>query len=360
MPRPNKPWFRRQTGWWQTEFNGVTYKLARGFDQKVEAVRKFHELMAEAAANPPVDGGDPTVASLLDAYLDDAIENNRPRTFAEKKYLLQRFTYAYGTRLVKQLKAYDLTKWLNTQTGWKSAWSRSNGIKVIKGAFAWGVRQELIPRNPFAAARQSEGPNHRPMTGDEFRRLLRAARAEERREGATSSGRRFRQAVIFLRLTGARPSELRDLTWPMLNLELGLAELPEHKTRHRSKEPRRIYLVPLAVRLLQAIGRSDGFEGYVFKTHRGGPWSRNALQQHLRRLRNAAQLPEDAVLYGNRHNYVTQSLMNGVGIAKTAKLVGHASTRVLNRYIHIEDLSELGQAARQATTRRRRSRETGA
>ncbi len=61
MPRPNKPWFRKATGWWMTEINGHPYKFAKGFDQKPAALRAFHELMFEAQDNPPVDGGAPSV-----------------------------------------------------------------------------------------------------------------------------------------------------------------------------------------------------------------------------------------------------------------------------------------------------------
>ena len=67
MPRPRKPWFRKATGWWMVEIDGRQLKLANGRERKAEAERKYHTLMAEIAANPPVDGGDrePLTACLL-------------------------------------------------------------------------------------------------------------------------------------------------------------------------------------------------------------------------------------------------------------------------------------------------------
>ena len=84
MPRPRKPWFRKQTGWWMVAVDGRQEELAQGRDQKAEAECQYHLLMAEIAANPPVDGGDPTVAVIIDAYLDHA-HRRRPTHLHQRK-----------------------------------------------------------------------------------------------------------------------------------------------------------------------------------------------------------------------------------------------------------------------------------
>ncbi len=215
---------------------------------------------------------------MFDAYLDYATKKNKKQTLYEKKLILQGFVDRHGRRLVRDLKAFDLTTWIDSHPGWNSEWTRSNAVKYLKAPFNWAIKQGLIDRNPFAAVEQTEGPGYRPMTNAEFLRLLRAARTEGRKDRATSSGRRFREVLLTLRLTGARPAEVRSLTWVMVNVEDGLAAFPDHKTRRKTKSPRVIYLVPKVVKLLQAIGRRDGFVGFVFRTHRGGPWSRDSIQ----------------------------------------------------------------------------------
>ena len=101
MPRPRKPWFRKATGWWMVEIDGRQLRLANGRERKAEAERKYHTLMAEIAANPPVDGGDPTVASIIDADLDFAQHRDSRRTFYERKLIRQQFVDAHGFRRVK-------------------------------------------------------------------------------------------------------------------------------------------------------------------------------------------------------------------------------------------------------------------
>jgi len=41
-------------------------------------------MMLECAANPPVDGGSPSVASVIDAFLDFASRRDAASTFYER------------------------------------------------------------------------------------------------------------------------------------------------------------------------------------------------------------------------------------------------------------------------------------
>src|SRR5262245_40960913 len=99
MPRPSKnPWYRRGRGWY-VEWGGRQICLASGPDDaatKAVTVRKFHALMVERAANPPVDGGDPTVASVIDAFLDHDVRRSGTRTYYERRLYLQLFAEAVG------------------------------------------------------------------------------------------------------------------------------------------------------------------------------------------------------------------------------------------------------------------------
>src|SRR4051794_18562394 len=44
--REAKPWFRKFDGWWYVEVQGKQTKLAKGKDNRAEAVRQFHILMS--------------------------------------------------------------------------------------------------------------------------------------------------------------------------------------------------------------------------------------------------------------------------------------------------------------------------
>jgi integrase len=352
MPRPRKPWFRKATGWWMVEVGGRQVKLAQGRDRKTEAELKYHKLMAEIAANPPVDGGDPTVASIADAYLDYAQRRDSTRTYYERKLILQEFVDAHGYRRVKDCLPYHLTSWLDAHETWKSDWTRSTALKIVQRPFNWATKQGLIPASPFANVTQATGERRRPMTEQEYARLRNVTRGGKRTGRAASSGRRLREILFFMKLTGARPSELRNLRWSDIDPDRGVITLTRHKTSRTQKTPRPrvIQLVPATVKVLALIRRRGEVANHVFVTHLGTPWARNSLQQKVKRLRSKAGLADDAKLYGLRHHFGTRAIVNGVDLKTLAELMGHATTRMTEHYVHLAGQQpHLASAMRRAT-----------
>ena len=92
MGRPPKPWYRTSRDWWMVEIDDHQVKLCRGKENRADAQRRFHQLMAERASNPPVDGDHPTVGSLFDAFLEHSVRRNRTGTFEWRLAYLQDFS----------------------------------------------------------------------------------------------------------------------------------------------------------------------------------------------------------------------------------------------------------------------------
>jgi hypothetical protein len=67
-----------------------------------------------------------------------------------------------------------LTQWLDGKKDWVSAWTRATVIKIIQRAFNWASRQRLISSNPFFGVTQRPGDPRRPMTDEEFHKVIRA------------------------------------------------------------------------------------------------------------------------------------------------------------------------------------------
>src|SRR5262249_9419431 len=84
---------------------------------------------------------------------------------------------------------------------------------------------------------------------------------------------------------------------------------------------------------------------------KGRPWTKNALAQKLKRLRNELGLPNDCKLYGLRHFFITWAVKNNVPLKAIATLVGQTTTAMIERvYCHLDgDLGFLHIAAQQAT-----------
>lgn len=361
MARQGHPWFRKSDGWWYVKIGGRLHKLARGRENKDAALTRWHELMTERGSNPPLDSPDHTIASIIDLYLAHIERSRAPRTFANCKYYLQRFAEAHGFRLVRDCRPIHLTHWIDANRQWVSDWTVSNVIGTVQRPFNWASRQGLIPSNPFRVVRHRTGQPRRPLADEEFRSLLRATGPSRRwprdfvrtrTPKRPSRAARFRHVLLFMRNTGARPSEMAALTWNDVDLENGVAILREHKTARtqRTPRPRVIQLVPVVVRLLRYLAsRCPLSTDRVFLTARGTPWNRWNLCLRMRRLREKANVPADAKLYGIRHQFGTQSIVNGVDLKTLAELMGHTTTRMTEHYIHLAGRqSHLAAAMRQA------------
>ena len=95
---------------------------------------------------------------------------------------------------------------------------------------------------------------------------------------------------------------------------------------------------------------------HVFLTARGTRWNRSNLGLRMRRLRERAGLPDDVKLYGIRHHFGTQSIINGVDIKTLAELMGHTTSRMTEHYVHLAGCQKhLAAAMQQAVGRRRDS-----
>jgi site-specific recombinase XerD len=55
----------------------------------------------------------------------------------------------------------------------------------------------------------------------------------------------------------------------------------------------------------------------------------------MQRARAKAGIPDDAKLYGLRHRFGTQAIINGVDIKTLAELMGHTTVRMTEIYLHL-------------------------
>jgi hypothetical protein len=80
--------------------------------------------------------------------------------------------------------------------------------------------------------------------------------------------------------------------------------------------------------------------GPVFLSPKGEAWTVGNLSSTHRRLRDAAGLPRDLVLYLARHRFGTEALRAGVPLKDVAELMGHVSVTTTEIYLH-RDVTEL-------------------
>jgi integrase len=334
--RPAKPWYRKQTDSWYVEIGGKQIPLARGKVNRQAAMDAFYELMA--AKKTPAES-ELTVAELCDRFLRWSKLRHTEETFTWHQTFLQRFCDLHGKTKATEVVPYHVTLWLDANPKWKGA--RRHAAYAVKRAFSWAFKEGLLSKHVLAGVTiERSGKRNRILSREEREKIL-----------AAIPDQAFKDFVTALQATGCRPSEVARVTAADVNLDLGVWTLTQHKTAKKTGRPRVVYLTPVIVELTRRLVATYP-DGPLFRTHRGKkPWNRNAVRLRFRRLRD--KLPElgEVISYSYRHTFCTDALVNGVGVAQVAELLGHTSTEMVMR--HYSKLSQkvehLRDAARKAT-----------
>ena len=212
MSRSAKPWYNHERRCWMVWWAGKKVRLLDGKQDvatRKQATQRLADLQYEARHNPPPQAGADTVASVIEAYQETARKRLAKSTVDASFPYLQSFAEAHGWRLVSEVVPQHLEDWLYCHPTWKSDWTKNFAVRVIKAAFNWAVRDaKSIKVNPFAGVTHPPGEARCDMSADQFQAILRATHGKVAWKKITP-GARFRQILMFLWRTGARPSEAR-------------------------------------------------------------------------------------------------------------------------------------------------------
>lgn len=268
-------------------------------------------------------------AELVDAFTR---WNERHRAKATVKFYsarLRLFRERFGDRDFATITPLEVDEYLYAAGESKSDSTRRHNAVALQSLQSFALKEKLLERPIFGTLEKPRmGRRERVPTEDEKARLLANAPAP------------FAQIYNALCQCGARPGELcrlrieEHIDWSKMLLTIG-----DHKTARKTGKPR---LIPigkkLATLLKQAIG--DRPAGPVFLTAQGAAWTPEHLSSEHRRIRDAAGLDAELVLYLARHRFGTELIRKGLDIKAVADLMGHSSVKTTERYIH-RDVTEL-------------------
>lgn len=203
----------------------------------------------------------------------------------------------------------------------------NRSLALLSSIMSFAVREEIMAHNPVFGIERSPGNfRERFLSPEEFGRLGEIiAKAEA--QGAHPYG----IAIIrLLALSGARKSEIEQLTWSAVDLRTGFLRLP------RSKTGPRLILITAAMRaIIEKIKKVEGTDLVFPNEAKTAPF--DGVKKMWVGIRGAAGFP-DVRLHDLRHSAASFALMSGVGLEVIGKLLGHSDVKTTRRYAHLADV----------------------
>ena len=357
MARPNNVWHRGDVGWWMVTMGGEKIRLVQGPKDEPHrqlAEEKFMEMRRLRRVAPQSVSA--RTADVIEAFLAWSRGNLSEDTHRVNKYYCQLFAEHCGQVPARDIKPFHITAWIaamssperveeekarrkreiaeglmeaRKQGRQPKVWGVStahNARTVAFRVFSWAKDEGLLPENPLTGMKRPKPPpRQRAMSDAEYEKLY------------DNAGGPFRDFLLALRETGARPKEVRDLLWSQVHDDRWI--LTKHKTAKKVQKARVIILTD-AMRGM--MGKLQGNRHtHVFLNTEGEPWTMNAVRLQMGRLRRRLGLSEDLCAYLARHGFGTRAILNGVNPAVVAELMGHSSLEMVSKvYVHLADQHE--------------------
>lgn len=327
MGRPAKAWWRASHRCWYATIGGRKVSLGN-YDREdetganAELLRRLgKELAGELRASlPPPDPDAPpvrtgAVAALVPEYVESRRGEVSDKALANLRCMLGWLVRRFGSHQVSAVSAKAVER-----AAGEEEWTDGTRMMYLTAAqcfVQWCGRTRFVLAKPPAGSRGAEAV----LTADEFERLVAAADGD------------FAPFLRFVRLTGCRPGEARQLTaghdW-----SAGVVEVKEHKGKRMGKR-RLVYLPPAAVAILDGQ-RAKYPAGPLFRNRRGRGFTLVGVGQRVRVARKKAGVRGEVVAYGLRHTFATTALEAGVPDTDVAALLGHSGTAMLHQhYSHV-------------------------
>jgi integrase len=318
------PWYWKDRKEYVVNVHGRRYYLG---PDKNEAERQWHDLMATPKAQHR-RSNDGIFAMFLKWCKD-----KRPDSHEWYRSRIDEFLATVPGMTVDELQPHHVDAWADTKN---SSGHQRGCIIAVKRALNWAVKKGHIKESPLKGMEMPKaGRRTAIVTPDQFNELLTHA-----------SDQRFKDLLVFLWETGARPQEALRLE--ARHVDGKRCIFPKEESKGKERE-RVIFLTPTAQVIVDRLVNENP-DGRLFRNAKGDPWHRNNVACRFARMKK--RIGRKLCLYNLRHSYCTRALKNGVDPITLAELMGHSSAEMIMRvYQHVsKDVDHMVAAAEKATT----------
>jgi integrase len=308
-----------------------------------EAVRAAYALRFDAAPRPRRTAGSLTVERVVRDYIT-WLEANRSTARDAEMRANALIIPQLGPVLVSELTAEMITEWMTalaasgailrgghrrpppaTREEKRRRKSTSNRtLTILKASLSAAFRSGLVDDDKEWRRVKPFDRTAAPPVGfldiTESQRLINAASVEDG----------FRDLVTAALHSGARYGELRALR------VRDFAHGKLHVTESKSGKPRWIALTAEATEFFTqlAAGRNPN-EPLLLR--KGRAWEKSDQATPMRLACERARIDPPVTFHGLRHSYSSLCVQSGMSLSTLARNLGHASTRMTERYSHLSD-----------------------
>ncbi len=272
-----------------------------------------------------------------ETYLPDLKANKRPGTVKSELSLYATWIQpALGTRPLVLVGTLDVERVKrNMQKEGRASSTIRTALAVVRQLFNMARRHKLYSgENPVKEVRFPKADNRRT-------RFLSQEEAAQLLAALWKTSPDVHDQALFSLGSGARFSELANLTWKDVDLDRGEALLTGIDRTGKSGKSR---TVPLTVEVLEMLKRRkpDVPEGQslVFPSRTGEPMGQVSASfmrtvDALGWNKGIADRRQKIVFHTLRHSYCSWLAMAGVPLYTLAQLSGHETMSMVQRYSHL-------------------------
>jgi len=341
------PWYSetRSGGGWFVKLNNEQHALGKHPDNAPQPrkragkwhppqsiLKRFYQVMALRDTAAKSDYALETICAM---YLEELAEEDADLS---KRYepILGSFCdhLRKGKRVGKllvnaELDTEHLKSWART---FASDQTQRTYMNCCKAAMAWAVNKKCI------------NVLHNPLLGAKSPKVRSRAVVISRQEHQALLDQwhdSFRDFLIAMWFTGARPGEIAKIEARHYTTGLWRLEPREHKTGKATGMDR---LIGIVGELLETVKRlcKQYPKGRLFRNTCGGPWNNQATFVRFETARAKKLIRPEVVPYSYRHAWATHALEAGnLSEYEVAKALGHQTTQmVMLHYDHSRRNSE--------------------
>lgn len=314
----------RSGTWWMVFiYNGIRYRRSTNTMDKKTA-QKIHDSVrgriAEKKWNLPEECNW-TFKELTDRYMKEHSKIKK-RSWRRDEISLAHLLPFFGECTLLDVTPEIISRYKARRYKEKAKPATLNReLTLAKHAFNLGLKEwGWCKENPFCKVKMERENNvrDRVLTHEEEERLLNACQAW------------LADIVTFAIDTGARMSEILDLTWKDADLFRRTVIIHQAKTGHMKTIP----LTDTAFEVLKAKAKVRHLHtNLVFPSMRGTRRTNRNLQRAFYNARKKAGIT-GLRFHDLRHTFASRLVMAGKDLYLVQKLLGHREPRMVQRYAH--------------------------